>query len=599
MAVWNVYRPFKVNIFITLCGLFIAQLCGMGYNIIGGHALDALTKSKDISLFATICLCMVLVNQVHAWTAQFRENQELKNLDYDLKRSMRHTTAKKMLSLSLGQHHSEHSGIKHRIVAEGENSVVNIFNVMTFEIIPFVLEITISAIACIYYEWRLGLVVTLSVILTYRLSKRYTLRYADKIVLQDREDDKTSKLAREIVQHVDLIKLNSKEKFAVEEQDRLLRNVSDGWKAIWIPFNNALWNASLFPRIMRSIVLFFAGLQAYNGDLTLGSMLIVWRFSDSAVGRLGAMSHFQRVWKTHSPRIARYVEFLEVVPDVQNAPDALKIPSFKGDIEFCGVSFQYSTKPLLKGDKDEEKEAIVELGYAVSNVSFKLMAGRRYALVGESGAGKTTIKHLAVRSYDPTVGVIKIDGYHLPKLELEMLRSRIGVVDQEVPLLDRSLRENLLYLLPDGGATVSDDEIWEACRMASIDKFQHRLTHGLETKIGERGVKLSGGERQRVAIARAILKHPDIFIFDEATSSLDGLVEDNIVASIKAISEGKTTLMIAHRFSTILSADEIIVMSEGTVVGQGTHKNLFETCPAYRRLVDPQIRIVQQLASAI
>jgi ATP-binding cassette subfamily B protein len=132
--------------------------------------------------------------------------------------------------------------------------------------------------------------------------------------------------------------------------------------------------------------------------------------------------------------------------------------------------------------------------------------------------------------------------------------------------------------------------------MACIDRFVHRLEKGLNTLIGERGVKLSGGEKQRVAIARAILKNPDIYIFDEATSSLDALNEDDIVNSIRQVSKGKTTLMIAHRFSTILSADEIIVMDGGKIVGQGTHKQLYVNCPAYKRLVGPQIRIVEELA---
>lgn len=593
-AVWNVYKPFKLYICISLAGLFIGQLCSFVYQIVAGHALDALTKHESVSLFGYLCLGLAAVNLVQGFAMQYRENTELRNLDYDLKRSMRRTTSEKMLSLSLGQHHSQHSGIKHRIVSEGENSVVNIFNSMTFEIVPFALELTISAIGCIWYGWKIGLVVVLSVCVTFLLSRRLTGEYTDKIIEQDKQDDKTSKLAREIVQHVDLIKLNSKEGFAVREQDKLLKQVSEGWKSIWIPFNNSLWNAALFPRMMRIIVLFFAGLEAHTGEISIGTMFIIWRLSDSAIGRLGTMSHFQRMWKVNAPRIRRYVEFLSIVPDVKNAPDALRIPRFKGEVEFFCVDFQYSNKPLLKGGDDEEGEAIAELGNAVSGVSFKLVPGRRYALVGESGAGKTTVKHLLVRSYDPTKGIIKLDGYPLQKLDLELLRARIGVVDQEVPLLDRSLRENLLYLLPEG-AIVPDEEIWAACRRANIDKFEHRLTHGLDTRIGERGVKLSGGERQRVAIARAILKNPDVFIFDEATSSLDSLNEDDIVASIKEISKGKTTLMIAHRFSTILSADEIIIMSEGTVVGQGTHKELYGSCSAYRRLVEPQIRQVEQL----
>lgn len=592
-AVWKVYKPFKRFILISLIGLTIGQFCSFGYQVIMGKALDSLVKEADLQMFAWLCGGLVVINLIHGWVMQYRENSELRNLDYDLKRSMRRTTSQKMLSLSLGQHHSEHSGIKQRIVSEGENSIVTVFNSMVFEVLPFALEVTICAIGCFFFDPMLGSVVILSTVLTFLLSKRHTDVYGPQIIKQDKSDDKTTKLAREIVQHVDLIKLNGKERFAVDEQDRMLDQVSQGWKSIWVPFNNALWNAALFPRMMRIVVLFVAGLRAYNGDITFGTAFILWRLSDSAIGRLGTISYLLRMWKMHTPRIKRYVQFLSLVPDIETSPNALRVPRFMGEIEFSNVSFRYPTKRLLESEDDKLLKA-PERELAIEDVSISLDPGRSYAIVGVSGSGKTTLKHLMVRSYDPTMGVIKFDGYPLAQLDLELLRSRIGVVDQEVPLLDRTLRENLIYLLPEG-TQVSEEEIWRACRMANIDKFAHRLEHGLDTLIGERGVKLSGGERQRVAIARAILKNPDILIFDEATSSLDALNEDDIVRAIKDASKGKTAIMIAHRFSTILSADEIVVMDKGRVVGRGTHKELYRSCPAYQRLVGPQIRTVEPL----
>lgn len=595
-AIWQVYKPFKKHLYVSFAGLVFANFLGFIFPFGLGKVTNVIVYKEGLDLLTWICLGLCLLNIVQGLTSQNRDNYELKHLDYDLKRSMRGTTSRKMLSLSIGQHDSEHSGIKHRIVSEGENSVITIFRAVTYEMVPFFFEVVFCAIGCLFVDLKLGIVVVLSVVLTALLSKRSTDKYSGLIIAQDRADDKTTKLAREIVQHVELIKLNGKENFAVAEQDRMLKNVSQGWKDIWIPFNNALWNTALFPRTMRVIVIFFAGLRAYQGDMTIGAAFILWRLSENSIGRVGTISYFIRMWESNKPRVQRYIEFLGLQSDVQNAPDALKVPRFIGEIEFRNVSFRYPTKPLMNNGTDEEDEGkpVLEREYVVDNVSFTLDPGRSYALVGTSGAGKSTIKKLMVRSYDPTVGVIRIDGNPLTHLDLDLFHSRIGVVDQEVPLLDRSLRENLIYLLPDG-AKVSDEEIWRACKMACIDKFAHRLEKGLDTHVGERGVKLSGGEKQRVAIARAILKDPDMYIFDEATSSLDGLNENNISKAIKNVSKGKTTLMIAHRFSTILSADEIIVMDQGKIVGQGRHDELYVTCPAYKQLVEPQIHILSDM----
>lgn len=595
-AVWQIYRPFKRALIVSVSCLFLSNLLGLIYPFIAGKALDAIVYSENMIILGYACLGLLALNLIQGFVSQFRDNYEIKNIDYSLMQSMRRKTSQQMLSLSVGQHHSEHSGIKQRIVSEGENAVVNTFRLATYEISPFVFEVGLSAIACLFVDFTIGLVVVLSVAFTALLSKRLTEGYRDPIRIQEKEGDKATKMAREIVQHIELIKFNSKEEFVVAEQDRLLKEVSEGWKVIWIPFNNLLWNTALFPRTMRVVIMFFAGLKVYQGSITAGEAFILWRLSESSIGRVGFMSYFYRTWMANKPRIARYVEFLKLVPDVVNAPNAIRISKFIGEIEFRGISFRYPSKPLMEDVEKtiKNKPSKETREFAVEDVSFILDPGKSYALVGTSGAGKSTIKHLCVRSYDPTLGLITIDGHPLQHLDKDRLLARIGVVDQEVPLLDRSLRENLLFLLPEG-MTSTEEEIKKACTMACIDRFSHRLEDGLNTRIGERGVKLSGGEKQRVAIARAILKKPDIFIFDEATSSLDALNEDDIVRSIREVSRGKTTLMIAHRFSTILSADEIIVMDNGKVVGQGTHRALYNTCPAYAKLVGPQIKIVERL----
>ncbi len=595
-AVLEVYKPFKKHIYVSIACMAVVQALSVAYPFVAGKALKVLVYKKGLVNLAITVGVLVFILAVQLDASHFKDQYELNHLDFDVKRSMRSTTSKQMLSLSIGQHHSEHSGVKQRIVGEGEGAVINLWRISIYEIVPFIFEAGFCALACPFIDPLLGSFVLACVVFTYFLSKRVTKKYAGPIQNQDKAEDKTNKMAREIVQNVELIKLNSKEEFTVAEQGRLLREVSDGWKSIWIPFNRELWTMAMFPRNMRVVVMFLAGVRAYQGDITYGAALVLWKLSDNSIGRVGTMSYLQRSWLENASRIKRFVEFLGLSSDVKNAENPLRVPRFIGEIEFRDISFRYPTKPLMSDDGEGNKTPKPERDFAVSEVSFTLEPGSLYALVGQSGFGKSTIKHLLVRSYDPTLGVVKIDGNPLMHLDLELMRSRIGVVDQEVPLLDRSLRENLLFLLPEG-ITRTDKEIWQACEMACIDKFAHRLENGLDTRIGERGVKLSGGERQRVAIARCILKSPDIFIFDEATSALDALNEDGIVRSIKEISKGKTTLMIAHRFSTILSADEIIVMDKGKIVGQGKHRDLYVSCKAYEQLVGPQIRIVQELTA--
>lgn len=593
-AVWEVYRPFKRHLYVSIACIVIARILETAYPFAYGYALDALVQKQGLDVFIYGCLGLLAMILAQGIVMQFKDRRELRYLDFDLKKSIDVTTSKKMLDLSVGQHHSEHSGVKGRIVAEGKSAITQLFQLVTYEISPMALETVFCAIGCFIIDWKIGTVVLCSLALMYTRSQAISKVYGPLIDEQDRQDDKTAKLARELIGSVEFIKINSKEDSAVREQGRLLETTATGWKRIWFPLNTALWTLALLPRTMKIVVMAISGVRAYLGDLSIGEVFIIWRLSETCLGRIGSISYFQRLWMSLIPKITRYVQFKQIVPDVIIMENALRIPKFYGEVEFRNVSFRYPTKPLMPDPNGKEFVA-PERELAVSDVSFMLDPGRRYAIVGLSGAGKSTLKHLLLRSYDPTSGVIRLDGNPLTHLDKVHRLSRFGVVDQEVPLLDRTLRENLLWTLPEG-RKVSDDEIWQACKMACVDRFKDRLEHGLDTLIGERGVKLSGGERQRVAIARAILKNPDIFVFDEATSSLDTVNEDDIVESINQISKGKTTLMIAHRFSTILSADEIIVMDAGKVVGQGTHRQLFAACQAYRRLVEPQIRKVEQFA---
>ena len=263
----------------------------------------------------------------------------------------------------------------------------------------------------------------------------------------------------------------------------------------------------------------------------------------------------------------RYLELLETEPDIRNAPDAIEVANLRGEIRYENVSFGYTPgRPVFE------------------NLNLTVHAGETIAFVGPSGAGKTTISSLLPRFYEIDSGRITIDGIDIAKMTLASLRREIGIVQQDVFLFGGTVRENIAY----GKLDASDDEIALAARRAKLDEVIAGLPAGMETVIGERGVKLSGGQKQRMAIARMFLKNPPILILDEATSALDTETERAIQQSLAELAEGRTTLVIAHRLATIQGADRIVVVDETGVAEQGRHDELVELAGIYSRLHEAQ-----------
>jgi ATP-binding cassette subfamily B protein len=283
---------------------------------------------------------------------------------------------------------------------------------------------------------------------------------------------------------------------------------------------------------------------------------------------------------------------LSIEPDVKVIDNPVRPEKYFGRIEFKKVTFKYRGRDVKKSEDDEEDEEKKNLPPvlepALSEVSFVIEAGQTVAFVGESGAGKSTLINALIRAQDPESGQITVDGNDLRVLDLKHFRESIGLVNQDVALFDQTLVYNITYGLNGRSSQVTYLELREVAEASRIDRFYDRLEKGFDTIIGERGVKLSGGERQRVGIARALIKKPDILIFDEATSNLDADNEAMIRESIEGASRGRTTIIIAHRFSTIRNVDKVFVFDKGRLVGQGSHDELNATCEQYQRLVRNQ-----------
>ncbi len=355
------------------------------------------------------------------------------------------------------------------------------------------------------------------------------------------------------------------EKFAIGD-DKFVSSSKDAYKAMG-KFHSS---SSFITDVFNVIILIAGGLFLYAGKLTLAEYSTFIVSVNIFLSPVGTLIGFMEQFQNGASGFTRFVELMNEPPET-DSPDAEELTEVKGEIEFRNVSYSY--------------EPGVEV---LHNINLKIAKGQKLALVGPSGGGKTTLCHLLPNFYrlSDDGGAILIDGKDTRNLTLDSVRRNIGIVQQDVFLFVGTIKENILYGRPDA----TDEEVITAAKRANIHDFVMSLEHGYDTEIGERGVKLSGGQKQRVSIARVFLKDPAILILDEATSALDNTTEVLIQHSLDELCKGRTTLVVAHRLSTIRGADEIAVITEGTVRELGTHDELMKKGGIYQKLYSLQFR---------
>jgi ATP-binding cassette subfamily B protein len=315
--------------------------------------------------------------------------------------------------------------------------------------------------------------------------------------------------------------------------------------------------------ILYIIIIVAGGWFVAHGKLEAPELAIYALYVGIYLHPVEMILHFTEQFQRGMSGFKRFDELMRLTPEIQDAPDAESLTGTSGRVEFKAVRFGYVPgKEVLHG------------------VDLELHPGRTTALVGVSGGGKSTICALLMRFYDILDGSITLDGRDIRKIKQEDLRRHIGIVQQDMYMFNGTVRENILY----GKLDASDDQMIEAAKKAHIHDFVMTLPNGYDTEIGERGVRLSGGQKQRLSIARVFLKDPEILILDEATSALDNESERKIQSALAELTKGRTTLVIAHRLSTVRNADEIVVIEDGKVVERGTHQQLTEKNGSYARL---------------